>query len=145
VAWVTARQRLAGGKGCWCLIRDPTQVRRQFNERCGHKCHVYKSLNLNLHHLSIRCNSLFILFVTPGTTGILSIAVTVFQIIWFQLFQNGEYHLQRGIRERLESLDLSSVELQEATTFFGTPRLPDPVPTPEDVLEATKANQPCDG
>ena len=76
--------------------------------------------------------------------------MTVFQIIWFQLFQNGEYYLQRGIRERLESLDLSmgsprttSVELQEAMAFFGTPRPPDPVPTPEEVLEATKANQPA--
>jgi hypothetical protein len=76
--------------------------------------------------------------------------VTVFQITWFQLFQNGEYHLQRGIRERLESLDLSigsprttSVEFRETTTFFGTPHLPDPVLTPEEVLEATKANQPA--
>jgi len=33
------------------------------------------------------------------------------------------------------------VEFQDATTFFETPRLPDPVLTAKEVLEVTKASQ----
>jgi hypothetical protein len=32
-------------------------------------------------------------------------------------------------------------KLQDVTTFFGTPRLPDPVLTPEEVLVVTEPNQ----
>ena len=37
----------------------------------------------------------------------------------------------------------TSVELEDAATFFGTTRLPDSFPIPEEVLEATRANQPA--
>jgi hypothetical protein len=33
------------------------------------------------------------------------------------------------------------VEFQDATTFFETPHLPDPILTAEDVLEATRADK----
>jgi hypothetical protein len=44
-----------------------------------------------------------------------------------------------------DEIDLAAynirVEFQDATTFFGTPRLPDPVLTAKEVLEVTEASQ----